>query len=209
MDMAATGPRTIANQGASAVTGGGIAVDALASLEDLVRDHASRVYRLAYGLTGNQHDAEDLTQNVFDRVLRNLASYKPGNFDGWMYRITVNMFRDQVRRNRRLRLEPLREDTVDLHAARQPSPEQAVSEPVFDDDVRKALAALHPGVRVTVLMRDVDGLTYDEIAAALGVARGTVGSRIHRGRAQLRTALAHRSPRTRQAVAAIPVMPAA
>jgi RNA polymerase sigma-70 factor (ECF subfamily) len=209
MEMAATDPRTIADQGTSAVTGGGTAVDALASLEDLVRDHASRVYRLAYGLTGNPHDAEDLTHNVFDRVLRNLASYKPGNFDGWMYRITVNMFRDQVRRNRRLRLEPLREDTVDLHAARQPSPEQAVSEPVFDDDVREALAALHPGVRVTVLLRDVDGLTYDEIAATLGVARGTVGSRIHRGRAQLRTALAHRSPRTRKAVAAIPVMPAA
>jgi RNA polymerase sigma-70 factor (ECF subfamily) len=209
MEMAATDPRTIADQGTSAVTGGGTAVDALASLEDLVRDHASRVYRLAYGLTGNPHDAEDLTHNVFDRVLRNLASYKPGNFDGWMYRITVNMFRDQVRRNRRLRLEPLREDTVDLYAARQPSPEQAVSEPVFDDDVREALAALHPGVRVTVLLRDVDGLTYDEIAAALGVARGTVGSRIHRGRAQLRTALAHRSPRTRKAVAAIPVMPAA
>lgn len=209
MEMAATDPRTIPDQGPSAVTGGDTAVDAPASWEDLVRDHASRVYRLAYGLTGNPHDADDLTQNVFDRVLRNLASYKAGNFDGWMYRITVNLFRDQVRRNRGLRLEPLREDTIDLHAARQLSPEQAVSEPVFDDDVRDALAALHPGVRVTVLLRDVDGLTYDEIAAALGVARGTVGSRVHRGRAQLRIALAHRSPRTHHAAAATPVLPAA
>jgi RNA polymerase sigma-70 factor (ECF subfamily) len=209
MEIAATDARTIPVQGPSAPTGG-TAVDAPASWEDLARVHASRVYRLAYGLTGNPHDAEDLTQNVFDRVLRNLASFKPGNFDGWMYRITVNLFRDQVRRNRRLRLELLREDTVDLHVACHPSPEQAVSEPVFDDDVRDALAALHPGVRVTVLLRDVDGLTYDEIAAALGVARGTVGSRLHRGRAQLRTALAHRSPRTRQAAAAAtPVMPAA
>jgi RNA polymerase sigma-70 factor (ECF subfamily) len=209
MEMAATDPRTIRDQGTSAVSAGGTAVDARASFEDLVRDHASRVYRLAYGLTGNPHDAEDLTQNVFDRVIRSLASYKPGNFDGWMYRITVNLFRDQLRRNQRLRLEPLREDTIDRQAARQLSPEQAVSEPAFDDDVRDALAALHPGVRVTVLLRDVDGLTYDEIAAALGVARGTVGSRIHRGRAQLRTALAHRSPRTRHIAAATPVMPAA
>jgi RNA polymerase sigma-70 factor (ECF subfamily) len=209
MKMAATGPGSIPDQGPSAVIGGGTAFDAPASWEDLVRDHASRVYRLAYGLTRNPHDAEDLTQNVFDRVLRNLTSYKPGNFDGWMDRITVNLFRDQLRRNRRLRLEPLREDTVDLHAARQPSPEQVVSEPVFDDDVREALAALHPGVRVTVLLRDVDGLTYDEIAAALGVPRGTVGSRIHRGRAQLRTALRHRSPRTRGAAAATPVRAAA
>jgi DNA-directed RNA polymerase specialized sigma24 family protein len=125
MKTAATGPRTIPDQGPRAFNGGGTAVDAQASWEDLVRDHASRIYRLAYGLTRNPHDAEDLTQNVFDRVFRNLASYKPGNFDGWMYRVTVNLFRDQVRRNRRLRLEPLREDTVDLHAARQPSPEQA------------------------------------------------------------------------------------
>ena len=208
MEIAATDARTIPVQGPSAPTGG-TAVDAPASWEDLARVHASRVYRLAYGLTGNPYDAEDLTQNVFDRVLRSLASFKPGNFDGWMYRITVNLFRDQVRRNRRLRLELLREDTADLHAAHHPSPEQAVSEPVFDDDVRDALAALNPGVRVTVLLRDVDGLTYDEIAAALGVARGTVGSRIHRGRAQLRSALAHRSPRTRQAATTTPVMPAA
>jgi RNA polymerase sigma-70 factor (ECF subfamily) len=209
MKMAATGPRSIPGQGPSAVIGGGTAVDAPASREDLVRDHASRVYRLAYGLTRNPHDAEDLTQNVFDRVFRNLASYKPGNFDGWLYRITVNLFRDQLRRSRRLRLEPLREDAVNLYPARQPSPEQAASEPVFDDDVREALAALHPDVRNTVLLFDVDGLTYDEIAAALGVPRGTVGSRIHRGRAQLRTALAHRSPRTRQAAAATAVRAAA
>ena len=209
MEMAATAAKIVPDQGPSAVTGVGTAVDAPTSWEDLARVHADRVYRLAYGLTGNPHDAEDLTQSVFDRVLRNLTSFKPGNFDGWMYRITVNMFRDQVRRNRRLRLEPLQEDPVNLHAAQQPSPEQAVSEPVFDDDVRDALAALHPGVRVSVLLRDVDGLTYGEIAAALGVARGTVGSRIHRGRAQLRTALAHRSPRIRQTAAATPFMAAA
>jgi RNA polymerase sigma-70 factor (ECF subfamily) len=209
MKMAATGPRSIPDQGPSAVIGGGTAVDAPASWEDLVRDHASRVYRLAYGLTRNPHDAEDLTQNVFDRVFRNLASYKPGNFDGWMYRITVNLFRDQLRRARGLRLEPLREDTVNLYPARHPSPEQAASEPVFDDDVREALAVLHPDVRNTVLLFDVDGLTYDEIAAVLGVPRGTVGSRIHRGRAQLRTALKHRSPRTRGAAAATPVRAAA
>lgn len=209
MKMAATGPRSIWDQGPSAVIRGGTAVDAPASWEDLVRNHASRVYRLAYGLTRNPHDAEDLTQNVFDRVFRNLASYKPGNFDGWMYRITVNLFRDQLRRARGLRLEPLREHTVNRYPARQPSPEQAASEPVFDDDVRKALAALHPDLRNTVLLFDVDGLTYDEIAAVLGVPRGTVGSRIHRGRAQLRTALKHRSPRTRGAAAATPVTAAA
>jgi RNA polymerase sigma-70 factor (ECF subfamily) len=159
----------------------------------LAREHADRVYRLAYGLTRNRHEAEDLAQDVFDRVFRNTASYTHGNLDGWLYRITVNIFRDRVRRNGRLRLEPLREDTAD---DRSPT----VGLPVFDDDVRAALAALHPTLRAAVLLFDVDGLNYDEIAAALGVKRGTVGSRIHRGRAQLRAALAHRAPRRRSLV---------
>ena len=203
MKMAATGPRTVPTYGPSGGNGGATAVDATASWEDLVRDHASHVYRIAYGLTRNPHDAEDLTQDVFDRVFGNLASYTPGNFPGWLYRITVNIFLDHMRRNRRLRMEPLREDAIGHHAAHHPGPEQVVTEQVFDDDVCVALAALHPDVRTAVLLCDVDGLTYDEVAAVLGVNRGTVGSRIHRGRALLRGALAHRRPRRREVDAAV------
>ena len=60
--------------------------------------HGDRVYRLAYRLTGNKHDAEDLTQEVFVRVFRSLSTYTPGNFEGWLHRITTNLFLDQVRR---------------------------------------------------------------------------------------------------------------
>ena len=66
--------------------------------EEVVREHSARVYRLAYRLTGNQHDAEDLTQEVFVRVFRSLSSYTPGTFEGWLHRITTNLFLDQVRR---------------------------------------------------------------------------------------------------------------
>ena len=68
------------------------------SWEEVVREHGGRVYRLAYRLTGNRHDAEDLTQEVFVRVFRSLGSYTPGTFEGWLHRITTNVFLDQARR---------------------------------------------------------------------------------------------------------------
>ena len=68
------------------------------SWDDVVAAHSARVYRLAYRLTGNRHDAEDLTQDVFVRVFRSLSSYTPGTFEGWLHRITTNLFLDQVRR---------------------------------------------------------------------------------------------------------------
>ena len=77
------------------------------SWDDVVREHADRVYRLAYRLTGDAHDAEDLTQETFIRVFRSLAAYKPGTFEGWLHRITTNLFLDMVRRRGRLRMEGL------------------------------------------------------------------------------------------------------
>src|ERR1700728_3527847 len=62
------------------------------SWDEVVGAHSTRVYRLAYRLTGNQHDAEDLTQEVFVRVFRSLGSYTPGTFEGWLHRITTNLF---------------------------------------------------------------------------------------------------------------------
>ena len=78
--------------------------------DQVVREHSARVYRLAYRLTGNQHDAEDLTQEVFVRVFRSLADYRPGTFEGWLHRITTNLFLDLVRRRARIRFEGLPDD---------------------------------------------------------------------------------------------------
>ncbi|MBN9375242.1 MAG: sigma-70 family RNA polymerase sigma factor, partial [Cellulomonas sp.] len=73
--------------------------------EEIVREHSARVYRLAYRLTGNRHDAEDLTQETFVRVFRSLDSYVPGTFEGWLHRITTNLFLDQARRRKRIRMD--------------------------------------------------------------------------------------------------------
>ena len=89
--------------------------------EEVVRDHSARVYRLAYRLSGNAQDAEDLTQETFVRVFRSLASYAPGTFEGWLHRITTNLFLDMVRRRQRIRFDALPEDTERLPGT-APSP---------------------------------------------------------------------------------------
>jgi RNA polymerase sigma factor (sigma-70 family) len=172
------------------------------SWEEIVRTHSARVYRLAYRLTGNKHDAEDLTQEVFVRVFRSLSSYTPGTFEGWLHRITTNLFLDMARRRQRIRFEGLGDETAQrLHSG--PTPAQAFDERHLDSDIAAALEALAPEYRAAVVLCDIEGLSYEEIAATLGVKLGTVRSRIHRGRAQLRAALDHRRPR-KQADTATP-----
>jgi RNA polymerase sigma factor (sigma-70 family) len=180
---------------------GGAVMDASASTwvpptwDEVVREHSTRVYRLAYRLSGNQQDAEDLTQETFVRVFRSLADYTPGTFEGWLHRITTNLFLDLVRRRQRIRFDALPEDTERL-PGRERSPEQVISDGAFDADVQAALDALPPDFRAAVVLCDIEGLSYEEIAATLGIKLGTVRSRIHRGRLLLREALAHRAPRS-------------
>ncbi len=164
--------------------------------EDVVREHGDRVYRLAYRLTGNRHDAEDLTQEVFVRVFRSLSQYTPGTFEGWLHRITTNLFLDGVRRKARIRFDALPDDAGERLAGREPGPAQAYDDATYDADVQAALDRLPAEFRAAVVLCDIEGLSYEEIADVLGVKLGTVRSRIHRGRAQLREALAHRAPRT-------------
>jgi RNA polymerase sigma factor (sigma-70 family) len=164
----------------------------LPTWEDIVRTHSARVYRLAYRLTGNQHDAEDLTQEVFVRVFRSLSSYTPGTFEGWLHRITTNLFLDSARRKQRIRFEGLADEMAHRLAGSEPTPAQAFDDSHLDDDVQAALKALPPEYRAAVVLCDIEGFSYEEIAATLGVKLGTVRSRIHRGRAQLRSALEHR-----------------
>jgi RNA polymerase sigma-70 factor (ECF subfamily) len=159
--------------------------------DEVVREHADRVYRLAYRLTGNTHDAEDLTQETFIRVFRSLASYKPGTFEGWLHRITTNLFLDMARRRSRVRMEGLPEDT-DRIVGDDPTPEQVYTATHLDPDLEAALDELPPEFRAAVVLCDVEGLSYEEIGATLGVRLGTVRSRIHRGRQALRASLERR-----------------
>jgi RNA polymerase sigma factor (sigma-70 family) len=164
------------------------------SWDEVVRLHADRVYRLAYRLSGNRADAEDLTQETFVRVFRSLADYSPGTFEGWLHRITTNLFLDMARRRQRIRFDALPEDASERMASSAAGPEQAYAEMNLDPEIQRALDALPPDFRAAVVLCDLEELSYEEIAATLGVKVGTVRSRIHRGRVLLREALAHRAP---------------
>lgn len=165
------------------------------SWDELVRQHADRVYRLAYRLSGNQHDAEDLTQETFIRVFRSVQNYQPGTFEGWLHRITTNLFLDMVRRRGRIRMEALPED-YDRVPADDPNPEQIYHDSRLGPDLQAALDSLPPEFRAAVVLCDIEGLSYEEIGATLGVKLGTVRSRIHRGRQALRDHLARHSSDT-------------
>jgi RNA polymerase sigma-70 factor, ECF subfamily len=167
------------------------------SWDDIVRTHADRVYRLAYRLSGNRSDAEDLTQETFVRVFRSLADYTPGTFEGWLHRITTNLFLDMVRRRQKIRFDALADDAGDRLASDEPGPERAYEQNNLDPEIQRALDALPADFRAAVVLCDLEGLTYEEIALTLDIKVGTVRSRIHRGRVLLREALAHRAPGTR------------
>lgn len=170
--------------------------------EAIVREHSARVYRLAYRLTGNRHDAEDLTQEVFVRVFRSLSTYTPGTFEGWLHRITTNLFLDQARRKQRIRMDAMGDDGDRYAAADGPDgPERAFEHDNLDVDVQRALDELPPEYRAAVVLCDIEGLSYEEIAVTLGIKLGTVRSRIHRARARLRVSLEHRAPTSYRAPA--------
>src|ERR1700740_2290872 len=108
------------------------------SWDEIVRAHSARVYRLAYRLTGNQHDAEDLTQEVFVRVFRSLSSYTPGTFEGWLHRITTNLFLDGGRRRQRIRFEGLADEMAHRLAGSEPTPAQALDDSPLGGGVQSA-----------------------------------------------------------------------
>ena len=126
-------------------------------------------------------------QEVLLRVRRGLATYQPGSMEGWLSRITTNAFLDEVRRRRRRPAEAFGDDTAALGA--DADVEEAFAASHLSADLEAALRQLRPEFRAAVVLCDVVGLSYDEIADALGVPVGTVRSRIHRGRAGLRAAL--------------------
>ncbi len=162
--------------------------------EEVARTHGRFLYTVAYRLTGKDDDARDLVQEVLLRLHRGLATYRPGSLEGWLSRITTNVFLDGVRRRQRrptdlLPEEPDRADRV-LPATK--AAEETFSDATLSADVQRALDGLPDEFRVAVVLCDVAGLPYQEIATSLGVPVGTVRSRIHRGRSLLREALAGR-----------------
>jgi RNA polymerase sigma-70 factor, ECF subfamily len=157
-----------------------------AALEELLRLHHDRIHALARRITGNDADAADATQEALLAIVRGLPRFDGRSaFSTWAYRVTSNACLDELRRRRRRPLVALVDDR-----AEPPDPAVPIETMVADRlRLDAALGQLPEDFRVAVVLCDVVGLQYDEIADDLGVPIGTVRSRIHRGRSLLRKAL--------------------
>jgi len=158
--------------------------------EIIVRTHTRRIYNLCYRFTANRQEAQDLTQEVFLRVFRTLKSFSPehGTLAVWLHRVTRNLLIDHYRATRRDRLAVSLEDElprIELKEAAAPSPDRTVALSELSLAVQQALVRLSPELREAVILRDLQGLEYREIAQVLDIPEGTVKSRINRGRAEL------------------------
>ena len=156
--------------------------------EEVARSYGRFLYTVAYRLTVNREDAEDLVQEVLLRIRRGLETYQPGSMEGWLSRIATNAFLDDVRRRRRRPEGRLPEDP-DWVLPPAGGADEALATEVLPDDVQAAIQRLPGDFRAAVVLCDIVGLSYQEIGKSLGIPVGTVRSRIHRGRALLREVL--------------------
>lgn len=165
--------------------------------EEIVRLHNRRIYNLCYRFTNSPDDAQDLTQDVFIRVYRTLASYnvEKGAFTTWLTTLTRNLLVDHFRRSKQDRVTDsidagLREEEDSLSLSDRledpgPSPDDRLASKETQKVVQGALQRLSPDLREAVILRDLQDMDYKEIAAVLRVPEGTVKSRINRGRMEL------------------------
>jgi RNA polymerase sigma-70 factor (ECF subfamily) len=163
---------------------------------ELVRTHHRRVFGLCYRFTGNNADAEDLTQDVFLKIFSNLASFDMarGSLQVWITTMTRNLLVDNFRRTRNQRatdsLDAGWDETdelkpVDRLQASGASPHEKAAQKELAKMVQGALAKVSVELREAVILRDLQDMDYKEIAQVLGIPEGTVKSRISRGRAEL------------------------
>ena len=164
--------------------------DEIPTWEDVARTHGRKIYNYAYRLTGNPHDARDLVQDVLLRVRRGLEGYTPGSFDGWLWRITRNAFLDDVRKRRRRPTSPLPDDIDRLGTSvAAPGADEVLASLRLGEDIQKALGELPLDFREAIVLCDVVGMSYQEIAEVVDAPIGTIRSRIHRGRKLLKERL--------------------
>jgi RNA polymerase sigma-70 factor (ECF subfamily) len=165
-----------------------------AAFHTLVERHRAMVYRLAYQFAGNHHDAEDIAQDVFIKVYRSLDRFRhDAQVTSWLYRIVMNACIDHRRRSAPAGWAPFTEDAelkMANTAEEAPGPEEQAYGGQIGEVLAGEIARLPPGQRLVFTMRHHEGLKLSEIAAALGLAEGTVKRQLHAAVHRLRAALA-------------------
>jgi RNA polymerase sigma-70 factor (ECF subfamily) len=159
-----------------------------AAWEAIVRQHWRKVFNVAYKFVGNHDEAEDLAQDIFLKIFKSLDTFdRRANFQTWLISVSRNLCIDHYRSVRKERETINRDvDASELApAAKDTGPMAALEQRDRVELLRQAMASLAPALRTAVLMRDIQELSYQEIARQLRLPEGTVKSRINRGRAEL------------------------
>ncbi len=162
-----------------------------AFLERAIEQYGSTAYSYAYRLTRNEPDARDLVQEAFIRVYRAWRSFTPGtSFQAWLYRIITNLHRDELRRRKGRYYDEIPEDNAPQEwGGERPlavEPIEEYLEGQYSETMAKALDALSPDQRQVLTLADIEEYSYQEISEIMGCSIGTVRSRLHRARNQLR-----------------------
>ena len=162
----------------------------LAAFNGLVECYQRQVYNLCLRLLASAEAAEDATQEAFIAAYRRIDSFRGGNFRAWLLRIAANASYDELRRQRRRPAASLEAAMATQGAAQSPSPaagpEDEALRMELNAHLQLGLATLPPDQRLAIILRDVHGLSYEELAEVMHCSIGTVKSRIARGRARMR-----------------------
>ncbi len=160
-----------------------------AAWEIVVTSYGKRIYNLSYRYTNRKEEAEDLTQDILIRVYQNLKSYRSevGSFQNWILRVARNLIIDHYRQVRRFPQAAGSEEleTMNIKDEKVPNPQRLAEQVEASKFLQDGLRDLSPELKEAIILRDIEGMAYQDIADLLGVPEGTVKSRINRGRLEL------------------------
>jgi len=162
------------------------------SIEELLIAYEKKVYNIAYRFMGNEADAYDMAQESLIKIYRGIATFKgESSLSSWIYRLTVNTCMDGLRKrkNTPVSLEYSIEKGVAFEDDYTDTPEAQALSLERSEDIQKAINILSENYKAVILMRDIDGFSYEEISQMLDISVGTVKSRINRGRQKLKELL--------------------
>ncbi len=168
------------------------------AFEELVCRYERKIYTVAYRLVGNHDDANDIAQEAFLRAFQSIKSFRgEASFLTWIYRITTNLCRDELRKKYRISYESLDEkitlqegEVTKQVPSNYPDPAELFEKKELQEKIQDLIDALSPEFRLALVLRDIQGFSYDEIAEQLECSLGTVKSRINRARKYLKEKLA-------------------
>lgn len=167
-----------------------------AAWELVVTTYTRKIYNLSYRYTSRRDLAEDLTQDIFIRVYQNLKSFRmeAGSLQNWILKVGRNLIIDHYRQTRRYQKTGGSDEleTMALEDDKLPSPLRSVEQAEATKFLQEGLRALSPELKEAVILRDLEGMAYQEIAEVLSIPEGTVKSRINRGRIELAKLLGKR-----------------